>query len=197
VPPPPPPPSPEEASIAAAAAAATTSLTNPGPYEHVTIDMKQPIAVDVFDGFRCDISKPVSPHMMVNHGFWLGTSMLDGGARKHNYSCFAQVADERGFMFARVDPGRGSVDGRIQRAIFNGAAMAKIQLALSTEGQHDQAVAELDFGHQTWSGNIKYGSMGGTPCGVSHIYNPLHPTSLWVVKVYMWLLMAIRFHPIH
>lgn len=39
--------------------------------------------------------------------------------------------------------------------------MAKVQGSLSPDGQHDQLLAELDFGAMTWKGNLKYGSMGG------------------------------------
>jgi mitochondrial import receptor subunit TOM40 len=70
---------------------------------------------------------------------------------------------------ARVDPERGSVDGRIHRALMGGAAMAKVQLAVSAEGQNDQILADVDFGGQTWTGNIKYGSMGGgLICGMNY-----------------------------
>jgi mitochondrial import receptor subunit TOM40 len=64
-------------------------------------------------------------------------------------------------LMARVDPGRGSVDGRIHRAILGGLAMGKLQVNVSTEGQGDQMLAEMDVGGQSWTGNLKYGSMGG------------------------------------
>jgi mitochondrial import receptor subunit TOM40 len=178
----PPPPPPLESGSAddsiARAAASVSNYTNPGPYEHVLTDIKQPVMMDNFDGFRCDINKQISPHMMINHGFWLGSSLLGqmaagpgGGAeRKNSYSFFTQVADESGFLFARVDPTRGSVDGRVQRAILGGLAMAKLQLALSVDGQQDQAVSELDFGGTSWSANLKYGTMGGAPVwGASYL----------------------------
>jgi mitochondrial import receptor subunit TOM40 len=116
--------------------------------------------LDTHDGFRCDINKQLSPYMAVVHSFWLGTSMIPDGRTK-TYSFLAQVADENGLLLARVDPERGSVDGRIHRVMLEGAVVAKLQLAVSAEGQNDQILADIDFGGQTWTGNVKYGSMGG------------------------------------
>ena len=98
--------------------------------------------------------------MPVVHSFWLGTGMLPDG-RTSTYTFLAQVADESGLMMARVDPGRGSVDGRIHRAVLGGLANLKLQVGVSTEGQGDQVLGEADFGGMTWTGNLKYGSMGG------------------------------------
>jgi mitochondrial import receptor subunit TOM40 len=39
--------------------------------------------------------------------------------------------------------------------------MGKLQVNVSTEGQGDQMLAEVDLGGQSWTGNLKYGSMGG------------------------------------
>lgn len=156
---PPPPPSAEDDSISEAAQKAS-AYTNPGPYEMVAQDSKRLVTLDTFDGFRCDINKQLSPYMVAIHNFWLGTNMIPDG-RKNTYAFVCQVADESGLWMARVDPGRGSVDGRIHRAILGGLCMAKLQLGLSQEGQGDQALAELDFGAETWTANIKYGSMGG------------------------------------
>lgn len=96
--------------------------------------------------------------------------MLPDGRNK-TYSFVAQVADESGLLMARCDPERGSVDGRIHMGLLGGLAMGKLQLGLSAPapaddaqgggGQNDQALGEVDFGGQTWTGNIKYGSMGG------------------------------------
>jgi len=104
------------------------------------------------------------------HSFWLGTSMIPDGRNK-TYSFVAQVATDNGFLMARTDPERGSVDGRIHMSLLNGLAMGKLQLGLSGPasadgaqgggGQNDQMLGELDFGGQTWTGNVKYGSMGG------------------------------------
>ena len=115
--------------------------------------------LDTFDGFRCEINKQVSPFMAVIHSFHLGTAMIPDG-RKSTYSFLTQVADEQGLLMARVDPGRGSIDGRIHKALLGGIAMGKLQVGVSQEGQGDQIMAEVDLGGQTWSGNLKYGSMG-------------------------------------
>lgn len=69
--------------------------------------------------------------------------------------------DEEGFLMARVDPERGTVDGRVHRALLGGLAMAKVQVGTSSEGANDQLLGEIDLGAQTWTANLKYGSMGG------------------------------------
>lgn len=155
--PPPPPPS---DSIAVAAAAAASAIPNPGPYEQASQEARRLIMLDTHDGFRCDINKQLSPYMAVVHSFWLGTTMIPDGRTK-TYSFLTQVADETGLLMARVDPERGSVDGRIHRALLGGAILAKLQLNVSTEGQSDQVLADIDFGGMSWTGNVKYGSMGG------------------------------------
>lgn len=137
-----------------------SAVTNPGPYEQAAMDAKRLVTLDTYDGARVDISKQLSPYMAAVHSFWMGTSMLPDGRNK-TYSFVAQVADESGLLMARVDPERGSVDGRVHRALLGGLAMGKLQIGVSAEGQNDQLLADLDFGGQTWTGNLKYGSMGG------------------------------------
>jgi mitochondrial import receptor subunit TOM40 len=155
--PPPPPPS---DSIAEAAAAAGSSIPNPGPYEQASQEARRLVMLDTHDGFRCDINKQLSPYMAVVHSFWLGTSMIPD-KRNKTYSFLTQVADETGMLMARVDPERGSVDGRIHRALLGGAVMVKLQLNVSADGQSDQVLADVDFGGMSWTSNLKYGSMGG------------------------------------
>lgn len=124
------------------------------------MDAKRLVTLDTYDGARVDISKQLSPYMAAVHSFWMGTGMLPDGRNK-TYSFVAQVADESGLLMARVDPERGSVDGRVHKALLGGLAMGKLQIGVSAEGQNDQLLADLDFGGQTWTGNLKYGSMGG------------------------------------
>ena len=161
---PPPPPSAvasEDDSIAKAAQAAS-AMINPGPYEGAPGDLKRMVMLDTHDGFRCDINKQLSPYLAVVHSFWLGTNMLPDG-RKRTYTWLAQVADETSMCFARIDPSQSSVDGRIHKALLGGVAVAKLQLGLSAEGQADQCLLDVDLNGMSWSGNLKYGSMGGGP----------------------------------
>lgn len=156
----PPPPAPKTEDSISQAAASASAYTSPGPYEQAAMDAKRLVQLDTFDGFRCDINKQASPFMAVVHSFWLGTSMIPDG-RKSTYTFLTQVADEQGLLMSRVDPGKGSVDGRVHRALLGGLAMGKLQLGLSADGQADQALAEVDLGGQTWTANLKYGSIGG------------------------------------
>lgn len=160
--PPAPPPAAEKAADSIEAAArAVSSFPNPGPYDNAMGSCgKGDVTLDTFDGFRCDISKQIAPHMAVFHSFWMGTNMLPEG-KKSTYNFMAQVFDERGLLMARVDPGRGTIDGRIHRTIL-GVLPGKLQIGVGTEGgPSDQLLAEVDFGGETWTGNLKYGSMGG------------------------------------
>ena len=109
---------------------------------------------------RVDISKQLSPFFAVVHSFHLGTTMLPDG-RNSSYGFTAQMNDEEGFCMARVDPERGSVDGRVHKALLGGIAMGKLQVGVSNEGSNDQLLGEIDLGAETWTANLKYGSMGG------------------------------------
>jgi len=148
-------------SIARAAASASVMI-NPGPYEQASGELKRLVMIDTHDGFRCDINKQLSPYLAVVHSFWLGTNMLPDG-KKRTYTWLAQVADESSLVFARIDPSNLSVDGRLHKSLFGGMAVAKLQLGLSNEGQADQCLLDVDLNGLSWSGNLKYGSMGGGP----------------------------------
>eukprot|EP00985_Skeletonema_marinoi_P001843 scaffold740_cov119-Skeletonema_marinoi.AAC.1 len=157
----PPPPSPVAADDdIAKAAASVSSCPNPGPLEMATYDVRRLVSLDTYDGVRVDISKQLSPYFACVHSFHLGTTMLPDG-KNCSYGFTTQMNDEEGFMMARVDPERGSVDGRIHKALLGGLAMGKLQLGLSSEGQSDQMLGEVDIGAATWTANLKYGSMGG------------------------------------
>lgn len=153
-------------SIAEAAASATM-ISNPGPYDHALMDVKRLVSLDTHDGFRADIGKQVSPYMLVSHSFWLGTNMMQDGSNK-TYTFTSQVADESGVFLARVDPIRGTLDGRVQRML--GPFMGKLQIVAGKEpGPNDQLLGEIDVGGMTWTGNLKYGSMGGgMVCGLNY-----------------------------
>jgi len=156
------------------------SIQNPGPYEQAAMPSKSLTTLDTHDGFRMDIQKQLSPYMVAIHSFWLGTNMLPDGRNK-TYSFVTQVADEDGLYMARYDPEKGTVDGRIHKALMGGAVLAKIQMSLSAPpppkgsdgsenpeatasmggppGQNDQCLGEIDFSGLTWTANLKYGSM--------------------------------------
>ncbi|KAL7452643.1 hypothetical protein ACHAWC_004377 [Mediolabrus comicus] len=155
----PPPPSPSDDDISKAAAS-VSSCPNPGPLETATWDVRRLVSLDTYDGVRVDISKQLSPYFACVHSFHLGTTMLPDG-KNCSYGFTTQMNDEEGFMMARVDPERGTVDGRIHKALLGGIAMGKLQVGLSQEGQNDQLLGEIDIGAQTWTANLKYGSMGG------------------------------------
>jgi len=132
---------------------------NPGFYEHAPLEVKAITSLDTFDGFRCDINKQLSPFMAVVHSFWLGTSMIP--ERNKTYTFVTQVAGDNGLFMARVDPERKTVDGKIHTSVLNPATTLKVSIAVSEEGQQDQLLTELDINGDTWTGNLKYGSMGG------------------------------------
>lgn len=100
--------------------------------------------------------------------------MLPDG-KNASYGIAAQMNDEEGFLMARVDPERGSVDGRIHRALLGGMAMAKLQVGVSSEGANDQLLGEIDLGAATWTANLKYGSMGGGNMFGCNYYQSVSP----------------------
>ena len=164
------PPPPEPDSIKEAAEM-VSAVPNPGPYEQASSDAKRLVMLDTFDGFRCDITKQLAPGMIVNHSFWLGTSMLPDGRNK-SYTFLTQVADPISVLMARVDLDRGSVDGRIQSQMLGGLAMGRLQMGLTggEDGGNDQCMADIDFGGLTWTGNLKYGSAaGGIVIGMNYL----------------------------
>lgn len=172
-PPPPPPLSSEALDSISAAAGSVSAYANPGPFEAATMDAKRLVMLDTYEGFRCEINKQVSPYMAAIHSFLLGTNLPDG--RKSTYMFMTQVADEHGLLLSRVDPARRSVDARIHKPLFGGLATAKLQASVSPEGQGDQMLCELDFGGFTWTGNLKYGSMGGGMVYGANYYQAITP----------------------
>ena len=73
-----------------------------------------------FDGARLDLSKQLSPMMMINHNFWLGTSMLQN-ANKH-YTFTSQVVadeDQTTVLVGRLDM-NGTMEGRVIKTFRQG-----------------------------------------------------------------------------
>jgi mitochondrial import receptor subunit TOM40 len=134
-------------------------IFNPGPYEVAMVPCKRLTNLDTYSGFRVDIQKPLSPFMVAIHSFQLGTSTPDGMNKGYNF--ITQVADEEGILMVNFDPFRQSVMGRVHKSLLGGAAMAKVSCNISPDGSNDQLMGEMDIGGATWSGNLKYGSMGG------------------------------------
>jgi mitochondrial import receptor subunit TOM40 len=182
---PPPPPTPDAAAASdsiATAARAVSGFSNPGPYEQAINDVKRIVMVDTFEGFRCDISKQVSPFMAAIHSFQLGLPPQEGRKSSSSYSFITQVADESGLLMARIDPVKGSLDGRVHKALLGGLAMGKLQMGVTAAdptnemaSSNDTLMAEVDFGGNTWTGNLKYGSMGGGLVYGCNFFQTLHP----------------------
>lgn len=93
------------------------------------------------------------------HNFTLGTTLPDGSNKA--YSFLTQVADENGVIMTSFDPFKKAVTGRVIQALLGGAATGKLQASVSPDGSNDTLLAEMDIGAMTWTGNLKYGSMGG------------------------------------
>lgn len=123
------------------------------------MDGKRIVSLDTYEGFRCDINKQASPFMVVVHSFLLGANLPDGRRSTYNFMC--QVADETSLLLCQIDPARQSVNGRVHKALLGGIGMGKVQIGITPDGQGDQILAELDLSGRTFTGNLKYGSMGG------------------------------------
>jgi len=81
--------------------------------------------------------------------------------RNKTYTFVTQVVSDNGLFMARVDPERRTVDGKFHATVLNPATTFKVTVGVSEEGQHDQLLTELDVNGDTWTGNLKYGTMGG------------------------------------
>lgn len=167
-PPPPPPPSSESSSSTSSSSPQSNNdesiippitVPNPGPYESAIMPCKAITALNTHDGFRMEIQKQLSPFMVVMHNFHLGTSFPDGSNKSYNF--LTQVADESGVVMSTFDPFKRDVSGRVIRSVLGGVGTAKLQASVSPDGSNDTLLAELDLGALTWTGNLKYGSMGG------------------------------------
>jgi len=153
----PPSPSSDANANANAPSSMDTNIPNPGPYEAATMPAKRLVCVDTHPGFKCDISKQLSPFMVAIHSFHLGAP----NESNKSYNFITQVADEEGLLMTNVDPANKSINGRIHKGLLGGLAMGKLQVAVTPDGSGDQLLGEVDFGGMTWTGNLKYGSMGG------------------------------------
>ncbi|GMH93569.1 hypothetical protein TrVE_jg6862 [Triparma verrucosa] len=171
--PPPPPSLDSENDDIAKAAANATAYANPGPWEAFNSDIKRYLFVDTFDGARVDLSKQLSPFLVINHNWWLGTTQLPNG-QKNNYTFTTQVMpSETTAVIGRAD-GNGMVEARVHRGLImteDLQANAKLVCVTTPEfNEQNQMVADLDLAGKTWSGQIKYGAMmGGNVFGLNFV----------------------------
>ena len=144
--------------------------------------------IDTYDGVRVEINKQLSPWMLINHNFWLGTSMIPNSNRNYQFSC--QVASDDGVLIGRLDHNLG-VEGTIirQRALSpNVSALFKGVLVASKdkEGGNDQFVASTDLSGPSWSVIGKVGSMaGGNAAGVSYVQSVTSSFALGAEMFYL------------
>ncbi|GMI07411.1 hypothetical protein TrLO_g7585 [Triparma laevis f. longispina] len=170
---PPPPPSVDENDDIAKAAANATAYSNPGPWEAFNSDIKRYLFVDTFDGARVDLSKQLSPFLVINHNWWLGTTMLPNG-QKNNYTFTTQVMpSETTAVIGRADQ-NGMVEARVHRGLIMEEDLqvnSKIVCVTTPEfNEQNQMVADLDFAGKTWSGQVKFGAMmGGNVFGLNYV----------------------------
>jgi len=170
---PPPPPLDSSSSAGSDEPPPVLQYSNPGSYENFSSDIRRLIMLDVHDGCRFDVSKPLSPLFSVVHSFWLGTAMLPDGSNS-NYAFVAQVADETGVMMCRLDPTNQSVEGRIINVrnltppAVEGAppptplqGTAKGTVVVSPSGQTDQLMADYELAMGTCTLAGRYGSQQG------------------------------------
>ncbi|GMI33638.1 hypothetical protein TrCOL_g8231 [Triparma columacea] len=158
-------PEPEEVSIEEAAKNAT-AYTNPGPFEALSAEAKRFVFVDTFDGARLDLSKQLSPMMMINHNFWLGTSMLPN-SNKH-YTFTSQVVadeDQTAVLVGRLDM-NGTMEGRVIKTFRQDEDLSVVGkfVCVATpefDAGSNQLAGDVDISGKSWSGNVKYGCMGG------------------------------------
>jgi len=148
-----------------AAAESVSAITNPGPLEHFANDVKNIVMLDAKEGLRFDIAKQLSPFMACFYSFALGAADPMTGAT-YNRTFMVQVASEEGYVaLSRMDIDNGMMMGRLMAPMLGGAAMGKLMIQMNMankDASQDVCLADLDFGGTTWTGNLKYGVMGGS-----------------------------------
>jgi len=95
--------------------------------------------------------------------------------RNKTYTFVTQVVSDNGLFMARVDPERKTVDGKFH-ATVTPATTLKLSIGVSQEGQQDQLLTELDVNGDTYTGNLKYGSMGGGSLMGCNYFQSVTPT---------------------
>lgn len=148
------------------AAQNATAYVNPGPFEALSGEAKRYVFVDTFDGARLDLHKSLSPLFLVNHNFWMGTSMIPN-TNKHYQFTTQVVADEdqTTILVGRMDI-NGGLDGRIIKTFRQDEDLSITgKLVCGATPDFDpntnQFAGDIDFAAKSWSGNVKYGSIGG------------------------------------
>mmetsp|Transcript_9086 Transcript_9086/g.18171 ORF Transcript_9086/g.18171 Transcript_9086/m.18171 type:complete len:339 (+) Transcript_9086:138-1154(+) len=179
--PPPPPPDADEKGEAAAekndsiseAISSVSAYSNPGPWEAFNSECKRVVFLDTFDGAKVDLSKQLSPFLLINHNWMLGTTAVPD-PMKNFYSFTTQVmVDEQTAVIGRIDAG-GTVEARVHRGWLQSedlqVATKVVAVATPEFNENNQMVMDVDVGGRTWSGQVKMGSLhGGNILGLSYV----------------------------
>mmetsp|Transcript_28656 Transcript_28656/g.37556 ORF Transcript_28656/g.37556 Transcript_28656/m.37556 type:complete len:339 (+) Transcript_28656:211-1227(+) len=111
----------------------------PGQYENIHNEVRRlTTMIDVWDGVRFDMNKPVTPTFAINHLFWLGTSMVPGHV---HYTYGATVAEDSD----RLIMGRIDLNGTLDSRIHYGWTKKLNSKFLLMMGQQEMLSADLCY----------------------------------------------------
>nr|CCA19543.1 Mitochondrial Protein Translocase (MPT) Family puta [Albugo laibachii Nc14] len=128
-------------------------LPNPGLYENALNELKGPVSVDAFDGFRFDFTRILGQNFSTSHSILLGSSMIPGGLYQFGANVVAEdPMDPSTFLMSKITPD-GFLDARWnQRLSSNWKLRVKGQLKPSSSdpsadggGGESQVLADLDY----------------------------------------------------
>lgn len=136
-----------------ASASAYASLPNPGKFEELQKEAKGVLGLEVFDGARFEISKPLNQNFVVSHSVMMGSSVIPP-----SYEFGANVADEKMLLASRIDC-NGRLTGRYQHQLTPSLAVRGMA-NLSGERTQDNIQLDVDIkGQHSYSG-LRYVSGG-------------------------------------
>ncbi|KAL0586918.1 hypothetical protein ABG067_003538 [Albugo candida] len=150
-------------------------LPNPGLYENALNELKGPVSVDVFDGFRFEFTRILGQKFSTSHSILLGTSMIPGGLYQFGANVVAEdPMDPSTFLMSKITPD-GFLDARWnQRLSSNWKLRVKGQLKPDSSnssrseggGGESQVLADLDYMGRDFCCNMKIAN--GPLYGVSY-----------------------------
>lgn len=151
-------------------------LKNPGLYEHIQNDVKRVLSVDVFDGFRFEMHKPLGHKLSISHTLWLGSQMIPDGFYQFGVNSVVgdDLTDPATILLGRMTPD-GRLDARWHQKVSDQLSL-RLQSQLAPEPNPTQVTCDVDFRGQDCTGNLKY--TNGPLFGVSYLQAVTNQLSL-------------------
>eukprot|EP00743_Colponemidia_sp_Colp-15_P001395 GILK01001530.1.p1 GENE.GILK01001530.1~~GILK01001530.1.p1 ORF type:complete len:300 (+),score=26.59 GILK01001530.1:37-936(+) len=143
------------ASMAADPTAPTPKRTSPPPeFEQLNREARFVLNPDLFDGFRLEVSKSLSPKFFATHSLWLGSQVLPGGSQ---YTFGTQLVNDPTVMVGRLDTSK-RLDARLHHKL--GEVEFKVNANLGTEPHSSHYMVDAVTSGRDYTGGLKIGTGG-------------------------------------